>query len=373
MSLTDKLIVLADALDGLNLNKHADVLDQITKKVARDEDFSDLMKLWDKPVELKDDEESVPVRRQLTQVPEDDEVVAPLEDPEMLPEEEARLNRKMVGVEDLLPEDYTDPKYHRLDNIKRRHELMKLKKMLEQVEVGEKQDDMEEVPALKNLEPVDSFEDEPKEKNPYISDEYIKEDDEATKEIEEEQDKLSLEQDMDEWLDDENNADDDPFDDQLLQDEPGYEPYKGLSLKKMLKERPSYIEPEQMSDEELQDLRTKENKKQDLTDRINDYIAWHQKTDGLVEDPRSARKIGQELRLEIEEALEEGMIDEDYAKLLHKGLSDKKIVSEAENDASDGLLDALKDAADKAPEALKKVLQLIKDNPELMQLALTLL
>jgi hypothetical protein len=57
MSLTNKLIILAEQLDALELTKDASVLDQIMIKAARGEDFGDLLKLWDARVELENEKD----------------------------------------------------------------------------------------------------------------------------------------------------------------------------------------------------------------------------------------------------------------------------------------------------------------------------
>jgi hypothetical protein len=147
-TMINKLIQLADSLDGLGLKKDADTLDRIVAKTAAGEDFGDLMKLFDEPVVMEDSEdEGVPVSRRLTQVPEEYEVLTPITDSD----EPVAERKEGPG---------------RLDMIRRRHELMKLKQMMEH---EEKEDAGEEVPAdvvdvvglpVASPEELESFEDE---------------------------------------------------------------------------------------------------------------------------------------------------------------------------------------------------------------------
>lgn len=146
----NKLIQLADGLDGLGLTKDANALDLVISKLAagRDEggEFGDLLKLFDEPVTLDSDEEKGPVEERV--VLDEPEVHTPLD------EEEAPLSREKTGPS-------------RLDMIKRRHDLLKLKNKIKQEEENEYLDKMEdEVGAadqvhLPEAEPMDEdFEDE---------------------------------------------------------------------------------------------------------------------------------------------------------------------------------------------------------------------
>jgi hypothetical protein len=101
MKTANVLIELADKLDNLELNKEADFIDKLLS-VANKEELDELLMSLDE----------VPVQRQLTNVPEDYEVLTPLYTDELL----------------------TEHPSGRLGDIKRRHELMKLKKMLEEEE-----------------------------------------------------------------------------------------------------------------------------------------------------------------------------------------------------------------------------------------------
>lgn len=119
----EKLIQLADGLDGLGMNKEADLLDTIVAKTAAGEDFEDYLKLFDEPVALDDTEEKGPVEERV--VLDGPDVHTPLE------EEEAPLS--------------TDRK-NRLKLLKRRHEeLSNLKHMLQKSKAKEELEDAEEV------------------------------------------------------------------------------------------------------------------------------------------------------------------------------------------------------------------------------------
>jgi len=141
-TIINKLIQLADNLDGLGLRKHADTLDQIIAKTAAGDDFEDYLKLFDEPVMLDSEEDKGPGTEKI--VVEEPEIHTPLE------EEEAPLSKEKTGPS-------------RLDMIKRRHELMKLKKQLEKAEKSEAEElDREqaemEVP-LDNVLPIPDAED----------------------------------------------------------------------------------------------------------------------------------------------------------------------------------------------------------------------
>lgn len=127
-----KLIELADDLDGLGLRKDADALDQLVAKAAKGEDFADLMVLFDEPVVLEDNEEEGPGRDDVMHDSvnmEAPEIYTPLD------EEEAPLPKTGPG---------------RLQMLKRRHELMKLKKLMEK---GKSEEAMED--AMEAAEPSD--------------------------------------------------------------------------------------------------------------------------------------------------------------------------------------------------------------------------
>lgn len=119
----EKLIQLADGLDGLGLHKDADKLDQIIAKAAAGDEFEDYLKLFDEPVGLEIQEEKGPGGEKV--IIEEPEVHTPLE------EEEAPLSKEKTGPS-------------RLDMIKRRHDLMKLKNKIKQEEENEYLDKMEE-------------------------------------------------------------------------------------------------------------------------------------------------------------------------------------------------------------------------------------
>lgn len=112
----DKLIQLADGLDHLGLKKDADILDQIISKAAVGDEFEDYLKLFDEPVSLDVEEDKGPSAEKI--VVEEPEVHTPLE------EEEAPLSREKTGPS-------------RLDMLKRRHELLKLKNKIKKMEKEE--------------------------------------------------------------------------------------------------------------------------------------------------------------------------------------------------------------------------------------------
>ena len=142
-NLISKLVVLSDNLDRLGLKKDADKIDQIISCAARGEGF-DVLQLFDEPVELEDVEEDGPGSRSM--LPDDD-----LEGLTTVEPEDAPIERK---------KDLTAP-LSRVDEIKRRHEFLKRKKLEEILK------DRHEEPVLDELElPVASpkdlevFEDE---------------------------------------------------------------------------------------------------------------------------------------------------------------------------------------------------------------------
>jgi hypothetical protein len=164
----DKLIVLADKLDNAGHKKVANVIDRVVI-AARLEDYDDLTKLFSGKLDLRDTDENVPLMRSLVDVPEDYELPAP-SDEDLRPEEDARLERKMRGadisdldvpgaetIEDL---ELVDRKPARLDELKRRHELMKLKKLLNDEEVVK--EEVEEAPESKDEKTSISPEDKEK-------------------------------------------------------------------------------------------------------------------------------------------------------------------------------------------------------------------
>lgn len=124
-TLIDKLITLADKLDSLGFNKDADALDQLISKTAAGEDFGDLMKLFDRdgadPAEYEMDEEA-PGKRVVVI---DDADITPIE------EDETPLAQEKTGPS-------------RLDMLKRRHQLLKLKNQIDKAEKSEMKDDVEE-------------------------------------------------------------------------------------------------------------------------------------------------------------------------------------------------------------------------------------
>ena len=159
----NKLIALADGLDGLGLKKDADVLDKIIAKAAAGDEFGDYLKLFDEPLELDVEEEKGPGEDK--PMLEEPEIHTPLE------EEEAplRMERTPGVIREMVdsgpgPEMRTD-KDERMHAIKRRHELLKLKKQLEMAEKAEKADqEMAEVEPnelpVATEEDLESFEDE---------------------------------------------------------------------------------------------------------------------------------------------------------------------------------------------------------------------
>ena len=159
-----KLIALADGLDGLGLKKDADVLDKIIATAAAGDEFGDYLNLFDGPVELDADEEKGPGEDK--PMLEEPEIHTPLE------EEEAplRMERTPGVIRQMVdsgpgPEMTTD-KDERLHAIKRRHELLKLKKQLEMAEKAERAEEAEMEPSdevelpVATEEDLESFEDE---------------------------------------------------------------------------------------------------------------------------------------------------------------------------------------------------------------------
>ena len=106
-----KLVVLADRLDSLGLKKDADKLDRLIARAARadGDDFGDLMNLFDEPLRLEDSEEDdSPGRSRSMDMPEDVDTLTAIE-----------------------PDEPTDKKGpSRIQELKRRHELLKLKKQM---------------------------------------------------------------------------------------------------------------------------------------------------------------------------------------------------------------------------------------------------
>jgi hypothetical protein len=140
----NKLITLADKLDHLNLKKDADKLDRLIIKAVNGEDFGDLMKLFDEPVTLDDkqDDEGSPIVTRTTHIPEEFESLSPTDSDE--PEKDGPS---------------------RLDMLKRRQKLLKLKKQVELAEKMEKAEELEadeedlELP-IASPEDLEVFEDE---------------------------------------------------------------------------------------------------------------------------------------------------------------------------------------------------------------------
>lgn len=151
-TIINKLITLADALDGLGLKKDADAIDQIVIKAARGDEFSSLMSLFDEPT---DDPDNKNRRHELSF--EDSEEGAPgkkefdMDDPDLVPieDDEAPLSKEKASP-------------NRLNMLKRRNELLKLKNKLEQEEEeaeDEEPSDKVELP-IATPEDLKAFEDE---------------------------------------------------------------------------------------------------------------------------------------------------------------------------------------------------------------------
>lgn len=151
--LIDKLIALADALDTAGFEKEADFIDQLTAKAARgDEDFGDLMSLFDEPIGFEDKDDKGPGEEKV--VLDEPELYTPLEEEEapLDAERSVVLRPGLVGTDEEGKDVYA-PAAGRLQEIKRRHALMKLKKMLEEAEAEEAAEEvMEDLEAEKSVE-----------------------------------------------------------------------------------------------------------------------------------------------------------------------------------------------------------------------------
>ncbi len=169
----NKLVALADALDSSGFAKEADLVDQIINKTAvrgDSEDFGSLMSLFDEPVTLEDHDEEAPGKRNMEA--EEQEVYTPLDEEEAPLEKERaiKITPGLVGTDEAGNDLYDYHKNERFDMLKRRHSLMKLKKMLDDAEQKEEASEMAdeseaekplELPGVDvSLEPEDTFEDE---------------------------------------------------------------------------------------------------------------------------------------------------------------------------------------------------------------------
>lgn len=119
-TITDKLIVLADQLDAMGLSEDASKLDKIIAVAAAGDpdggEFNKLLNLFDEEIKLDSDEEE---DIKLKDLPEEDDLPGLVRD-------DKPVHR--------WTETETAP--GRLGDIKRRHELAKLKKSLENEEYG---------------------------------------------------------------------------------------------------------------------------------------------------------------------------------------------------------------------------------------------
>lgn len=152
-SIKDTLLTLADSLDNSGHKTAADRIDALIKTAATGEDFGDLMRLFDHPVSSRDmgSEEESNIEHGLETLPKEDEsaeAVSP-----MYEETGGSLSRDFNGDSPSVEEPLHPTE--RIDALKRRHELMKIKEMLDKEEIGDK--DIEE------LEPTEIVIDEPKE------------------------------------------------------------------------------------------------------------------------------------------------------------------------------------------------------------------
>lgn len=140
---TNKLVVLADKLDRLGLKKYADKVDRMITTASRGDgaDFDELTKLFDEPVEFEDSEEDGPVRQHV--IDESREY----EDPASTEPDEPVSTKKEPS---------------RLEQIKKRHELLRLKKSIEKAEENEPVEDFEDEVRLPvaTQEDLKAFEDE---------------------------------------------------------------------------------------------------------------------------------------------------------------------------------------------------------------------
>lgn len=137
-----KLVILSDGLDKLGLKKDADRLDAIISRATRNEDFDDLSNLFDQRVEMQDSEDDGPPSK-IDRLPEDDEEV-------------------MLATEEDKPEA-RKKEPNRLDMLRKRHELLKLKRLLEEDEKEEEGEKHIEENPLPEMKLETSFEDEDEE------------------------------------------------------------------------------------------------------------------------------------------------------------------------------------------------------------------
>lgn len=115
---------LSDNLDKAGFNTYADSVDRLLEKTATGQDFGDLLNMFDEPVVMEVEEEEMPGGKHRLQ--EQEEVFVPVD------EEESTRGRKQKEIHE-----------NRMDMIKRRNELLKLKKMLDK----DDKDDAEEAAA----------------------------------------------------------------------------------------------------------------------------------------------------------------------------------------------------------------------------------
>lgn len=201
----NKLIELADALDGLGLKKYADKLDQLISKFAgEDEEMKDLADLFDEPL-APDEEEGVPVATRLTQIPEEEEVFTPIAD-------EPVSSRDLHGLD----------RPNRLDALKRRHQIMQLQKSLEQDEAEE-------------AEPLETEEDKIEQQLQDLADKGVGSDTEEALDLSPMEDDEDFE---DEDLED--NADDGLID--ALKEKLKEVPELGAKLLTLVKDNPELLE-----------------------------------------------------------------------------------------------------------------------------------
>ncbi len=361
-SCIDKLMILADALDNMGRMVDADIIDQIVIKAARNEDFNDLTKLFDEPLDLSDTEERGLGNKMITEIPEDDEDLNPIGE-----EKGAKPDKTMLGS------GSHNPHKRRLSDIRRRHELLKIKQLLE-AEDELPQSDEEEEKLERYLEKHDE--------------EYEK----SNKEREEKRDAEGL-------VECKGCGDD---------VKPGKMHYPGGDPENGAAHKPEDTGPEENSFEDESDEDDEEHhaieRGMDMGNNADDR--WENKKTAvelafdqfgfLFTITNPGAPIDLDLMLEKASILGVGhgklsnyelSLDE-YLDLVDKvrdRISDKvdsqgnkkrnvwwedppEEKNYAENDADDSLIDQLKSKLKEVPDLAMKVLTLIKNNPELLEL-----
>lgn len=197
----NKIIQLADQLDSLGFHKEADTLDLLRAKFANDE-VRELVELFDEPLQPDEEEDlDLPSVSDLGKTTDDSEST-------------------MLDDEAPAKPEY-NPGESRLDAIKRRHELMKLKELLEKEDEEDSVEEVEQELAKEEVEDALST------SEPSFEDESLEDDEE-------------LDDDEEDSEDDESEADDGVLD--MLKDKLKEMPGVAKKLLTILKNNPELLE-----------------------------------------------------------------------------------------------------------------------------------